>query len=258
MGKEKFIVVNDVPYSICNENKHFVVPSSRRNLVMHHAHTLLWAFLHISSHFYRPSMYTDIQKYCASCPTCQKTCTAHKSDQAFLQPLPVISTPFNRIAMDTVANSTQTLRFQEAFPLCTITAPVVVRTLVQLFSRVGIPDKILADQGTNFTSSVMQFLYRQLCITAIKTTPYHPQTDGLVKRFNQTLKRMLQKFVDDTGKDWDHWLPFLLFAYCKVPQTSTGFSPFELLYGWEVQGQEAQFNTPSDKGVVQFVLEMRN
>lgn len=99
----------------------------------------------------------------------------------------------------------------------------------------GIPDEILTDQGTNFTFKLMQLFQKLLGITAIKTTPYHPQTHGLVERFNQTLKRMLQKFVDDTGKDWDHWLPFLLFAYREVPQAST-FSPFELLCGWDVQG----------------------
>lgn len=51
-----------------------------------------------------------------------------------------------------------------------------------------------------------------------------------------TVLKMLQKFVADTGWDWDQWLPFLLFAYREVPQTSTGFSPFELLYNWDVQG----------------------
>ncbi len=79
-------------------------------------------------------------------------------------------------------------------------------------------------------------LNKQLGITAIRTTPYHPQTDGLVDRFNQTLKNMLRKFVADTGRDWDKWLPFVLFAYREVPQASTGFAPFKLLYGWQVQG----------------------
>lgn len=70
----------------------------------------------------------------------------------------------------------------------------------------------------------------------MRTTLYHPQTDGLVERFNQTLKAMLKKFVSETGKDWDKWLPFLLFAYREVPQASTGFSPFELLYAHPVRG----------------------
>lgn len=75
-----------------------------------------------------------------------------------------------------------------------------------------------------------------LGIHPIKTTPYHPQTDGMVERFNQTLKAMLRKFVSEMGSDWDYWLPYLLFACREVPQSSTGYSPFELLYGRQVRG----------------------
>lgn len=46
---------------------------------------------------------------------------------------------------------------------------------------------------------------------------------------------MLKKFVDETGSNWDHWLPYLLFGYRDVPQASTGVSPFDLLYGHEVR-----------------------
>ncbi len=110
-------------------------------------------------------------------------------------------------------------------------------------------------------------LNKQLGITAIRTTPYHPQTDGLVERFNQTLKNMLRKFVADTGRDWDKWLPFVLFAYREVPQASTGFAPFKLLYGWQVQGpldllkkgwEEEPASKKEEKGIVQYVLEMRD
>lgn len=159
-------------------------------------------------------------------------------------------------------------RYPEAFPLRSITTTKIIHALVQLFSRVGIPEEILTDQGTNFTSRLMGQLNKQLGIKAIRTTPYHPQTDGLVERFNQTLKNMLRKFVADTGRDWDKWLPFVLFAYREVPQASTGFSPFELLYGWQVQGpldllKKGWEEEPASKmeekgGIVQYVLEMRD
>ena len=61
--------------------------------------------------------------------------------------------------------------------------------------------------------------------------PLDHQTDGLVERFNQTLKGMLRKNAREDGKDWDALIPFVLFAYREVPQESTGFSPFELMYG---------------------------
>lgn len=73
-------------------------------------------------------------------------------------------------------------------------------------------------------SRTLHQVYQLLGVKRVRTTPYHHQTDGLVERFNQTLKNMLKKFVSDSGKDWDKWLPYLLFAYREVPQASTGFS----------------------------------
>ena len=83
---------------------------------------------------------------------------------------------------------------------------------------------------------MMEEIYCLLHIKRIRTTPYHPQTDGLVERFNGTLKSMLRKFVNRSQKDWDEYLSYLLFAYREVPQETTGFSPFELLYGRHVRG----------------------
>ena len=84
-------------------------------------------------------------------------------------------------------------------------------------------------------SSLLE-LYCLLQIRRIRTTPYHPQTDGLIDGFNGTLKSMLRKFVADSQNDWDTYLPYVLFAYREVPQESKGFSPFQLLYGGRVRG----------------------
>ena len=78
--------------------------------------------------------------------------------------------------------------------------------------------------------SFLYELYRMLHVQPIRTTPYHPQTDGLV---NRTLKMMLKKA---TVKEGDTLLLYLLFAYHEVPQASKGFSLFELLYGRQVRG----------------------
>ncbi len=114
-------------------------------------------------------------------------------------------------------------------------------------------------------SNLLKQVYQLLGIKSLRTTPYHPQTDGLTERFNQTLKQMLRKFVDETGRDWDQWLPYLLFAYREVPQASTGFSPFELLYGHEVRGPltilkevwEGDCGKSEPTNIVSFVLQMR-
>lgn len=100
---------------------------------------------------------------------------------------------------------------------------------MKLFSRVGVTKEILTDQGSNFVSQLLAELYRLLHSRSICSNPYRPQTDGLVERFNQTLKAMLRKSATDEGKDWDKLVPYLLFAYREVPQASTGFSPYVLL-----------------------------
>ena len=126
------------------------------------------------------------------------------------------------------------LDIQKPWQSALLRAERIAEEFIKLFARVGIPEEILTDQGSNFTSSLLAELYRMLHVHPIRTSPYHPQTDGLVERFNQTLKSMLRKCATKEGKDWDKLLPYLLFAYREVPQASTGFSPFDLLYGWPV------------------------
>ena len=60
--------------------------------------------------------------------------------------------------------------------------------------------------------------------------------DGLVERINQTLKSMLCRFAGEEGKEWDKIIPYILFAYREVPQATTGISPFQLLFGHDVNG----------------------
>ena len=79
-------------------------------------------------------------------------------------------------------------RWPEAVPFKSIDAGHVAEELMVLFSRVEVPKEILTDQGNNFTSQLLKEVYRLLSIKPIRTSPYHPQTDGLVERFNQTLK----------------------------------------------------------------------
>ena len=152
--------------------------------------------------------------------------------------------PFERIAMDVVGPLPRSrrgnqyilvvcdyaTRYPEAMVLRKVDAGSVAEHLIQLSSRVGIPREILSDQGTNFMSQLIRELYNLLNICPIRTSPYHPQTDGLVEYFNKTLKTLLRKLVNKEGRDWDRLLPYVLFAYWEVPQSTTGFSPIELLY----------------------------
>lgn len=158
---------------------------------------------------------------------------------------------------------TSSLMYPEAVPLRSIDAEHVAEELVKLFAQVGVPNEILTDQGSNFMSQLLAEVYRLLQIKPIRTSPYLPQTDGVVERFNQTLKAMLRKAATEDGKDWDRLIPYLLFAYREVPQAFTGFSPFELLYGRQVRGpldilkETWEAKERSTESAVSYVLAMR-
>ena len=199
--------------------------------------------------FYWPSVFKDVEKYCRQCPECQVV-GRRVTGRAPLIPLPIVGELFEKVAMDIVGPLPKTARghryilvicdyatrYPEVMPLKRFTAPAVAEQLMELFSRHGVPKEILTDQGTNFTSQLLQELYKMLGVKPVWTTPYHPQMDGLVERFNQTLKQMLRKMIDEEGWDWDKLVPYILFAYREVPQSSTGFSPFEMVYGRDVRG----------------------
>ena len=268
----------------CMAVDQLVVPTQCRKTILNLAHsiplsghlgkekTTRW----ILQRFYWPTLYRDVAEYCRSCGACQKTSHC-RPPKAPLVPLPIIDEPFSRIAMDIVGPLPRSrsgnkyvlvlcdyaTRYPEAIPLKSIDASHVAEELVKLFARVGIPEEILTDQGTNFTSQLLTEIYHLLHIHPIRTTPYHPQTDGLVERFNQTLKGMLRKAAVKESKDWDKLIPYLLFAYREVPQSSTGFSPFELLYGRTVRGpldilrESWVADKKSDESVVSHVLAIR-
>ena len=261
-----------------------VLPIQCRQAVLKLAHDVPMAG-HLGKHktscrilqrFYWPSLYQDVARYCKQCEQCQK-CAPPRTRKAPLIPLPIMDEPFQRIAMDIVgplpcSNSGKryilvvcdyATRYPEAIPMSSIDANHIAEELVKLFARVGVPQEILTDQGTNFTSQLLQEMYRLLCIKPIRTTPYHPQTDGLVERFNHTLKAMLRKSATDEGKDWDKLIPYLLFAYREVPQALTGFSPFELLYGCHIRGlldilrESWEASSKSSESIVSYILDMQ-
>ena len=73
-------------------------------------------------------------------------------------------------------------------------------------------------------------------IKSIKTLAFYPQTDGLVERFNATMKQMLCKYIGKFNRQWNKVLPYILFSYRSIPQETTGYSPFQLLYGRNPRG----------------------
>ena len=110
-------------------------------------------------------------------------------------------------------------KWVEAIPMMNQRADTVARAFVhEVVARHGVPDKILTDQGRNFESDLVRNVLQLFGVKKLRTSPYHPQTDGQVERFNRTLKGMLTTYVNEDYNDWDLHLQLALFP---IVQEST-------------------------------------
>ena len=239
--------------------KQVMVPKQLRPRIMEVAHeSIMGGHLgikkttdKIQTAFYWPGIQGDVARFCKSCDVCQKTVNKGSVPKVPLQKMPLIDKPFKRVAIDLVGPISPpseeghryiltlvdfATRYPEAVPLKTIDTETVAEALVNIFSRLGVPEEILSDLGTQFVSDCMKEVTRLLSIKQITTTPYHPMCNGLTEKFNGTMKLMLKRLCSEQPRQWHRFINPLLFAYREVLQESTGFSPFELLYGRAVTG----------------------
>ena len=235
----------------------------------------------IRMNFFWPGVFGDIRRYCQSCDVCQRTVGKGTVQRAPVQPMPLVHTPFEKVAIDLIGPLSPptskgnrwiltlvdfATRYPEAVALAKTDTESIAEALLGIFSRVGFPTEILSDNGPQFVSSVMKEVARLASMRQIHSSPYHPQANGLCEKFNGTLKKMLRRMSSERPSDWDRYLEPLLFAYREAPQESTHFSPFELLYGRSVRGpmailKELWSKEGTDKEVThtyQYVLDLRN
>ena len=235
----------------------------------------------IADQFFWPGMGTDIRVHCRSCDKCQRFSQKGRVRPAPLQPMPIVTEPFARIAIDLVGPLSPpssaghkyiltlidfSTGFPEALPLKDIDSISVAEALLTVFSRVGIPREVLSDRGTQFTSALMQELHRLLGVKPIFTTPYHPSGNGRIERLHGPLKAILRKLCSEKPREWHRYLTPTLFALRETPSDRTGFSPFELLYGRSVRGPlsvlrdlwEDKTLQEDERTSFQYVLELRD
>ena len=102
----------------------------------------------------------------------------------------------------------------EAFAVPDQRADTIAKLFVEhVVCRHGVPEELLSDRGANFLSDLIKSVCDILGVKKINTSGYHPQTDGLVEKFNSTLINMIAKSCEVAQHDWDEQLPFLLYAY---------------------------------------------
>ena len=203
-------------------------------------------FNKIRDRYYWPQMYDDIRFYVQTCDSCQRR-GRNKKNQ-LLHPIPVQG-PFYQIDIDFVGPLPVTsdgnryiivsidylTKWPEARPLPRATADVTAQFIYEeIICHHECPQIILSDRGSHFNNQMIAQLLDSFQITHNFSTLYHPQTNGLVERFNRTLCESLAKLSTDTN-EWDKYISPVLFAYRTSKQSTTKITPFYLTYGREAK-----------------------
>jgi len=202
--------------------------------------------------YFWPGMYSDICNYVNTCDLCKINKSANSKPWGLLQPLPVPLGRWSDISIDFIGHLpvaqdtgndcvlvivdrlTKLVRFIPC--KSTITAEEAAKLFIKyVFKDFGLAKTMLSDRDSLFISKFWQTLFKQLGTILPMSCGYHPKTDGQTEVMNKTLEGMLRPYVGAPHRQqlWEEYLPLVEFAYNSTPQTSTGKSPFELMYGFQ-------------------------
>jgi hypothetical protein len=197
--------------------------------------------------FWWPKIGKYIDSFCESCDICQATKTVNQKPQGFLHSMPIPDRPWASIAMDFVgpfplSNNFDYVwvildRFTSLVHLVPTTTTVTASKLATLFIEHivrlhGLPDSIVSDRDTKFTAEFWAETHRLLGVQLLKSTAFHPQTDGASERMIRVVSGMLRTLVKPDQTNWSEKLPLVEFACNSSTNESSGFAPFELTYGF--------------------------
>ncbi|XP_077531288.1 uncharacterized protein LOC144143402 [Haemaphysalis longicornis] len=234
--------------------RQLVLPEGRRKEVLQVAHESNWGGhlgfrktkARIKYNFFWPGMEDEIRRYCSSCHGCQTRADLRHSDSVPIEPLVRPKYPFEQVNVDVIGPLEPPSARGHRYALCivdlctrwpevvcmrSLSARATCDALLSVFTRTGIPEVIASDCGTNFTAELTKEFLGKLGCSPRFSTPGHPESNGAVERWNRTFKNMLAHTIQKEGRDWDKFVPFLLWAYREVPHDTTGVAPFQMLYG---------------------------
>ena len=216
--------------------------------------------------YYWRRMYQDVDYYIQRCLTCQRskgmTPIEHGAKATLIEHI------FQRICMDIVSGLPEDdegyckilviveymTKMVTIFPLKTKTAEEVAENLWTWISRYGPPNTILSDQGKEFVNKTVEQLINRTGIERRVTSAYNPRTDGQCERMNQTVIIVLKKHAEAEPQKWRRWISYVEYVYNTRKNCTTGYSPYELLYG--VQPNEfIDYNETEDSSEELALLE---
>lgn len=207
-------------------------------------------FREIRKKYEWPNMKRDVENYVKRCKSCQLNKTLGPRHRAPMEITSTARKPFEKCAMDIVGPTTVTnkgnryiLTFQDDLTKFVVAEPIPrqdAETVAQVFVRsivlkFGLPEIVLTDQGSNFLSQVFQNTCKLFGIKRIHTTAFHPESNGGIERGHRVLIEYLRHYVTEDQRDWDDWVPFATHVYNVTTHRATGYTPFELLFGYRAR-----------------------
>ena len=175
----------------------------------------------------------DILKKVNACTSCQAN--QNNPRKSPIHPWEWTSKPWVRLHIDHAGPYLNKMflividsysKWMEVVPTTADSADTI-RKLRKMFATHGIPEQIVSDNGSAFTSETFERFLQQNGIKQIRTSPYHPSSNGMAERMVQTFKNTMNKIAP--GNDFEKMLQKFLFTYRITPQATTGKTPAELL-----------------------------
>eukprot|EP00731_Ephydatia_muelleri_P002224 Em0001g2224a len=253
-------VDNSVLWRLCidgrSQHLQLVLPSVVRESVLQDLHSGSMGghvgeskMIHlVRERYYWPGWKESVKEWCRKCRTCSTRKMAPPSKRAPLQTLQA-GYPLQIVAVDILGPLPVTAqgnkyvlvacdcftRWVEVYAIQNQEALTVAEMLVdEMFCRFSPPEQLHSDQGRQFEADLLKEVCTLLQIHKTRTTAYHPHCNGLVERFNRTLLDMLSTTVKDHKMNWDQCIRRVCLAYNSSVHASTGYSPFYLMYGRQV------------------------
>jgi hypothetical protein len=122
-------------------------------------------------------------------------------------------------------------KYVVAFPIKSKSAIEIAERLFEYIAMFGPPKEILSDQGTEFNNQLVRALLTGAGTEHRVTSAYHPRTNGLTERMNGTIAEAIRKHATADHDEWPKWIPYVLMAYRTRVHSTTGYTPFELMFG---------------------------